>query len=328
MNAFSLATFGQKTHKIQGGHLFTGARTISHFILRIEWPTFLLIIATYAAWYLLITSHAQINSALWIVLTGFVVTLFLSITHEVTHRHPTRSGFINGMLILLPVGWVMPYERFRDTHIAHHETGELTDPFDDPESWYLNRFEWQSMPVAFRKILEFNNTLAGRMLIGPVLGLGRFYVQELRLIMTDQTQRSYLVSVWLKHILLCALLAWIASEVSFWMLAGSTYLGVSLLMVRSFLEHQASPDLRERTVIIERNCPLAFLFLFNNLHVVHHDRPGIPWYKLRNEYIANREHYICLNNGYLYESYWQVFRRYFFRMKEPVLHPASEMETH
>ena len=33
-------------------------------------------------------------------------------------------------------------------------------------------------------------------------------------------------------------------------------------------------------MIIERGGPFALLFLNNNLHAVHHDRPSVPWYRI------------------------------------------------
>ena len=36
----------------------------------------------------------------------------------------------------------------------------------------------------------------------------------------------------------------------------ANYIGYSILLIRTFLEHQASEDFGERTVIIERCCPM------------------------------------------------------------------------
>ena len=55
----------------------------------------------------------------------------------------------------------------------------------------------------------------------------------------------------------------------------AVYLSFSALMIRTFLEHQAAEDPEARTVIIERGGPFALLFLNNNLHAVHHDRPAV-----------------------------------------------------
>ena len=51
------------------------------------------------------------------------------------------------------------------------------------------------------------------------------------------------------------------SEMPFWAYLLSAYLGLSLLKIRTFLEHQAHEKARGRTVIIEDRGPLALLFL-------------------------------------------------------------------
>ncbi|MFN6978595.1 MAG: fatty acid desaturase, partial [Gemmobacter sp.] len=63
-------------------------------------------------------------------------------------------------------------------------------------------------------------------------------------------------------------------------------------------------------------------FLNNNLHVVHHMHPNVPWYRLPALYAANRAHYRRRNDGYVYRSYAEVFRRYALRAKDPVAHPV------
>jgi fatty acid desaturase len=64
----------------------------------------------------------------------------------------------------------VPYGRFRDTHLAHHHDPILTDPYDDPESNYLDPAVWARLPAARTRLFRFNNTLFGRMVLGPILG--------------------------------------------------------------------------------------------------------------------------------------------------------------
>ena len=147
------------------------SRSFISSMAQVELPTLALIVGTYALWAFIVFDPFAMHPVLWIVLHALVVTFFMSITHEVLHRHPTPNDFLNSLLILLPIAWSVPYERFRDTHMAHHKTGDLTDPFDDPESWYLPQAQWQAFHRVQQMILLFNNTLIGRMLIGPILGL-------------------------------------------------------------------------------------------------------------------------------------------------------------
>jgi len=76
-----------------------------------------------------------------------------------------------------------------------------------------------------------------------------------------------------------------------------------------------------RTVVIEDRGFLAFLFLNNNLHSVHHMHPHISWYALPGLYRAQKDTFMQRNQGYIYKNYRQVFARYFWQGKEPVPHP-------
>ena len=109
----------------------------------------------------------------------------------------------------------------------------------------------------------------------------------------------------------------------FWVyLAAFVYPGMSLAMLRSFAEHRASPEANERTAIVENATILGPLFLFNNLHVAHHMRGGLPWYRLPTFYRLNRAALIELNGGLVYNSYLEVARRYLLKPHDSPLHPA------
>ena len=290
----------------------------------IEWQTLALIAASYGVWGLLLFYGGHLHPSIWIVLSALNITLFMSITHEVVHRHPTRNRTLNRFLILLPIGWSIPYERFERTHLDHHDTEELTDPFDDPESWYVSLPDWISSNFVARQVLVFNNTLFGRMLIGPIIGLSRFYLGEIKTIWKQNGVFYSHVAPWALHLALCSAMAlaiWRYGTVPLWQWICAIYIGHSVLLIRTFLEHQAAPDRSKRTVLIETPCPIAFLFLFNNYHFVHHDRPHVPWYKLPREYQQRRDHFLAENGAYVYKSYLEIFRKFFLRTKEPVAHP-------
>lgn len=293
---------------------------------KFEWQTFALIIVCYGIWFLLMTMGHSLPLSIWIVATALTVTFYLSIVHEAVHGHPTPFPFVNQLLVMLPIGWVFPYERFRDTHIEHHETGDLTDPLDDPESWYVYAQDWNRSGRLMKRVLTFNNTLFGRMLIGPTITLTRFAIGEISTFRKNPSMRFYLFRIWGTHFLLCAGLVYfidIYSNEPLWAHVLAAYLGISVLLIRTFLEHQAAEDQSERTVIIEKSCPIAFLFLFNNLHALHHEKPGIPWYRLPKAYREQKDRLKAQNNHYVYRSYGEVFSRYFLKPKEPVIHPIA-----
>jgi fatty acid desaturase len=117
-------------------------------------------------------------------------------------------------------------------------------------------------------------------------------------------------------------LGWVwAAPMPLWAYLLAVWLGIALLKIRTFLEHRAHEKASGRTVIIEDRGPLALLFLNNNLHVVHHMHPEVPWYRLPALYAARRDHYLRRNGGYVYPSYGQIFRDYLWRAKDPVPHP-------
>lgn len=286
----------------------------------VDWPTLALMLVCYGAWGLAITLLARISLPAAIVLTTLTVTLHSSLQHEVLHGHPFRFRLVNEALVFLPVGLIIPYGRFRDTHLAHHHDEILTDPYDDPESNFLDPVRWARLSAPARWVLQFNNTLLGRMLLGPGLGSVRFAWGDLQAIAAGDRA---ILRDWLLHLAgLCLILPLIAaSAMPFWAYAIAAYMGLSILKIRTFLEHRANDLARGRTVIIEGGLILPFLFLNNNLHAVHHCRPAVAWYRLPALYRQGRDDYLKRNDGYLYRSYAQVFRQHLLRAKDPIPHP-------
>lgn len=282
-----------------------------------EWITLSLIVLCYGMWAMALF---WLPTEIAVPVTAILIALHASLIHEVLHGHPFRSQVANEVLMALPLNLYIPYNRFRDLHLAHHQDSNLTDPYDDPESNYLDPAVWWSMPGWKRALYICNNTLLGRMLVGPLIGQAAFMQDELRGAVRGDR------AIWLAWALhlpqLAIVLAIVAvSPMPIWAYLIAAYLGLSLLKIRTFLEHQAHPKTRGRTVIIEDRGPLAFLFLNNNLHVVHHMNPHAPWYHLPTLYQKGRARYTSINDGYVYRSYGEVFRRYLLRSKDPVAHP-------
>ncbi|MBV2358729.1 fatty acid desaturase [Thalassococcus sp. CAU 1522] len=286
-----------------------------------EWPTLAMLAVCYAAWTLGTTVLSAIALPLAMVVVTLATALHSSLTHEALHGHPFRSRFWNAAVVFPALSVVVPYLRFRDTHLAHHRDSILTDPYDDPESNYLDPVRWAALPGWARAVLRANNTLAGRLLIGPLVGTASFLAQDLA------AMRHGIARVWLGwalHVPALGLVLWWMTSVAsmpLWAWAMCVYAGLAILKIRTYLEHQAHESARGRTVIIEDRGLLAWLFLNNNLHVVHHMHAAVPWYRLPQLYFANRARYLDRNEGYRYRSYAEVFRRHFWRAKDPVPHP-------
>ncbi|MEH7829010.1 fatty acid desaturase [Gemmobacter denitrificans] len=287
----------------------------------IEWITLGLLIATYLLWGLGSTTVSHWSPLLGIILTGIAIAQFSSLQHEVLHGHPFRQRWLNELLVIPSLSLTVPYGRFRDTHLQHHHDPALTDPYDDPESNYFDPATWDRLPKVFQFLLMANNTLLGRIVLGPIIGTVMWLWSEARLIAGGNRA---VIRDWGLHLLgLVPVVWWIwTAEMSGWAYLAAAWIGHALLKIRTFLEHRAHDACRARTVIIEDRGPLALLFLNNNLHVVHHMHPAVPWYDLPAMYRANRDHYQRRNDGYVYRSYLEIFRLYLTRAKDPVPHPV------
>lgn len=286
---------------------------------KIEWPTVTLFVLTYAVWIAAVFWLA--GGALWLAVAVAAVAIAFhgSLQHEAIHDHPTRWASVNTGLAWPPLTLVVPYLRFRDTHLDHHRDSHLTDPYDDPETHFMAPADWAALPAPLKGLLRANNTLAGRLILGPLVGTIWFFASDWKRRKSDPR----IGKGWFWHMVAVVpiILAIWVSPMPVWAYAAAAYLALALLRIRTFLEHQAHEQARARSVIIEDRGPLAFLFLNNNLHAVHHAHPGVPWYRLPALYRAHRDRFLGMNEGYRFTSYGEIFRRYLFVRKDPVPHP-------
>ena len=291
---------------------------------RIEAPTLLIAAAIYAGFGAVTWFHEILPWWVLLPLGAYLVAWHGSLQHEVVHGHPTPSALANELLVLPSLWLWMPFRLYRESHLAHHNDAQLTDPVADPESYYVDAAAWAEAGPVKRALLGANNTLAGRLLLGPLLCLWNFYRSEARRALAGD--RSHLTA-WAIHAIGAALvLAWVVAVcgLPLWQyLLLFVYPGIALTLVRSFLEHQARPEVTERSAIVEAGPVMSLLFLNNNLHLVHHDKPGLPWYRLPAFYRQRRALFLASNGGYYFKGYGEVFRRYFLRAKEQPLHPAA-----
>jgi len=288
--------------------------------LRWEWPTLALFVGCVGALGLGVWALPAVSLPLAFGVTVLALGLHASLAAELLTGSPFPSRRASEVLAWINPGLAIPYLRFRDTHLAHHQDANLTDPYDDPETNYLDPAHWARMPRWLRAVRAVNNTLAGRMVIGPIVAQVAFMADDWRAIRAGDRQ---VLAGWLWHIPGAALTLWAVTlaPMPMWLYLLACYAALSILKIRTFLEHQAHEVARGRTVVIEDRGLLAFLFLNNNLHMVHHMHPRVAWYRLPGIYSANRDRYLRRNNGYVYANYRQIFARYFWRAKDPVPHP-------
>lgn len=289
-----------------------------------EWPTLLLALAIYGGW-LALTWFSGDLPVLVVALAGaWLVAWQGSLQHEVMHGHPTRVRAVNTAIGWPPLSLWLPYPVYRAQHLRHHRDELLTDPIEDPESAYLSGAAWARLGVVSRAVLRWNMTLVGRLAIGPFVMIGFFLHAEAKALLSGDGERG---RIWFVHALgAAAVLTWVLAvcDMPLWLyLAGFVYGGGSLTRLRSFAEHRYAHRHEERTAIVENGGLLGLLYLNNNLHVLHHLRPGLAWYRLPALYRREREALVARNGGLVYRGYGDVVRRYFSRMHDDPLHPAK-----
>ncbi|MBV8783441.1 MAG: fatty acid desaturase [Gammaproteobacteria bacterium] len=288
----------------------------------LEMPTVMLLALTYGGW-ITVTLQYQ-RWPLWVVLplAALFVALHSSLQHEIVHGHPTRWEVVNRVLGMLPLSLWLPFERYRVLHRRHHIDARLTDPLDDPETFYWQPEDWARMRPLTRLLLRAQQTLAGRVLIGSWWHIGAFWRADWRRARSgDATVSGH----YLEHLLWCVpVLMWVkfVCEMPLLLYVLAVVVPASgVQLIRSFAEHRARPQAPERIAIVEDSWLLGPLFLFNNLHAVHHEAPLIPWYELPARYRLIRERITAANGGLVYRTYFEVARRYLFRAHDLPTHP-------
>jgi fatty acid desaturase len=134
---------------------------------------------------------------------------------------------------------------------------------------------------------------------------------------------------WLIHAPSAAcVLVWVIAvcEIPLWQYALLyVWPGVSLTLLRSYLEHQGRAEVGHRTAIIEAGPLTSLMYLNNNLHALHHLEPAEVWHQRPRHYRERQCEILAGNGGYRYGGYGEIIWRYLFRPKEPLLHPLGDL---
>jgi fatty acid desaturase len=178
-----------------------------------------------------------------------------------------------------------------------------------------------------RKLFLINNTLVGRLTVGPFLTLVGFVRTEFQRVRAGEPGVRL---AWLYHFIGLVALAWIITVVfamPLWVYGICVvYPALSLTSLRSYAEHQAAENVGARSAIVEAHPVFALLFLNNNLHIVHHANPAVAWYDLPALYRERRELFLAANEHTLFGGYGEILKRFAFRVKQPVDHPLMYRE--
>lgn len=290
----------------------------------VEWPTLALIVFAYGGWLTLTWQYAALPGWVVVPCIAILLTLHSSVQHEILHGHPTRWTAVNRVLGIVPLSLWIPYDRFRHLHLVHHINERLTDPLDDPESNYVLPEDWQRRSPMMRRIYEVQLTLAGRMLVGSWWRMGHFMLREAQACLHNEPGVR---AAWFTHIVLCVpVVYWVSvvCGIPLWFYVVAMVIpGNAILLIRSYAEHRARSATPERTAIVENSWVLGPLFLFNNLHALHHAEPGLPWYRYNARYRVLRERLVAQNAGLVYQTYFDVARRFLLHMHDQAPHPLG-----
>ncbi|MGO8377734.1 fatty acid desaturase [Rhizobium ruizarguesonis] len=286
-----------------------------------EWPTVILAFVIHGGFLALTWWWQSLPLIVAVIAGGWLIAWHGSLQHEVIHGHPTGNQRINDAIGSLPLSLWLPYPIYKESHLEHHRDEYLTDPIEDPESSYFTKATWEQLGATGRFLARWNTTLFGRLTIGPAVMLLSFLGQEWQQIRVNEPGRR---RIWAMHgIAVAAVLFWamVVCGVPLWLYLGFVYTGAAMTRLRSYAEHRYAERHEERTAIVENSRLFGLLFLYNNLHVLHHRRPGISWYRLPAVYRKNREALVRSNGGLVYDGYWDIVYRFFLKPHDDPTHP-------
>ena len=261
----------------------------------------------------------------WVPIAVLSVAWHASLQHEVIHGHPTSSRVLNRLIAGPPLLLWLPFASYRASHLAHHRDDLLTDPLEDPESFYVSDAVWRAIGPVGRAVLTVMNTLPGRLVLGPGFVILRSLQGGVRALLEtkcdDRLMRiraGTVFSLQVAAVLAVVAVSGVSLEVYFF---GIVWSATSLMLLRSFVEHRPARDPLQRTAIVEDNGVLGLLFLSNNLHALHHARPHLPWYRLASFYRLNKCDIFAHNGSYWFPGYISVIRAFALKAKDSPRHP-------
>ena len=286
-----------------------------------EWRTLLLVVAVYGLTALTVIRYDVLTPWLAVPFLAVLGAWHLSMQHEVLHGHPFKSQFLNDLIGSIPVTLWIPYLSYKKDHLEHH-LADLTNPSLDNESYYVSQEKWDKAGAVRRTAWKLNRTILFRIFIWTIVSTITYVVSVLQRAVRGEKGDRLAVAL---HIVGVALVVYLVSlsTMPLWVFAlGATYGGRILNAIRPFPEHKFQSGVETRTAMIMAGPFMSLLMLNNNLHVAHHDEPGVPWYgyhKLMNKVNAVER---AREAGLLYEGgYAEVFRKFSFK---PVDSPVRE----
>ena len=288
---------------------------------RAEWRTLLVVAAVYGLTVLTVVRYEVLTPWLAIPMLAVLGAWHLSMQHEVLHGHPFKNQFLNDALGGIPVTLWIPYLAFKKDHHEHH-LSDLTNPALDNESYYVSQEQWDNAGPIRRAAWTANRTILFRMFVWTIVSTITYVLSVLKRAVRNEKSDRLAVTL---HIIGVAFVVYLVSlsSMPLWQFAlGTVYGGRILNAIRPFPEHKYQSGVETRTAMIMAGRFMSLLMLNNNLHVAHHEEPGVPWYRYDN--LMQRVNAVerARDAGVLYEGgYAEIFRRFSFT---PVDSPVRE----
>ena len=286
-----------------------------------EWRTLAVIVAVYGLTVLTVVRYEVLTPWLAVPFLAVLGAWHLSMQHEVLHGHPFKNQFLNDFIGGIPVTLWIPYLAFKKDHHEHH-LSDLTNPALDNESYYVSQEQWDKAGRIRRAAWTANRTILFRMFVWTIVSTITYVLSVLK--RAARNEKSDRLAVVL-HVVGVAFVVYLVSlsSMPLWQFAlGTVYGGRILNAIRPFPEHKYQSGVETRTAMIMAGPFMSLLMLNNNLHVAHHDEPGVPWY--RYDKLMQRVNAVerARAAGVLYEGgYAEVFRKFSFT---PVDSPVRE----
>ena len=274
---------------------------------RFEWPTVGVAAIIASGFVAVLAWHDRMPTALVLVALAVLGGWYNSLQHEVIHEHPTPWHRVNTALAILPLGLVVRFSDYRESHIAHHRSPALTDPGRDPESFYVSAEAWDRYGPVRRTLLHVLRTLAGRLVLGPFVYAVRHWRFGFRALGTWASATRVL-----GHVggVITVLIVVRSSGLPIWVyVVGVAWGGGALSLLRSFAEHRLIDD-GTRSAVVRCGWFFSMLYLNNNLHHTHHSQPWVPWFDLPAAHLASGGDCAAADGAGLYRGYGEIARRY------------------
>jgi fatty acid desaturase len=296
---------------------------VANFDSNAQWRTWLLIPTVYCAWLLAVIAYRVLGQIAGTALLILATCWFTSLQHELIHGHASKSRRINRFFGLAPLAVWYPYELYRRSHLAHHRDEQLTEPGIDPESNYIDEAAYRRLPAYIKPMWSAQRTVAGRLLLGPAMVIVPTWLDIVRRpLRRDFTQSGS----WAVHLLLLSAMLFALDRCAhigpLRYLLTIGYPALGLAMLRSFYEHRPAETAPHRVVINEAGLFWRILYLNNNYHAVHHERPDLPWYLVRRFYLDHRAEVLRRNGGFVIAGYLSLMTRYAMTTVDSPIHPA------